>query len=253
MRSLVFLAPVGASYAAARMAAPGLWQSAGWQGVAAHVAQVAVVGIVAAVLCERALRRVVPLASLLNLTLVFPDRAPSRFGLALRSGTIRQLKQGTVRLPSDHQHAAEDLVAMVTALGRHERLTRGHTERVRAYADLIAEQLGLSTSDRELLNWGSLVHDVGKLTVPADILAFDGRPSAEEWEIICRHPVAGAEMVEPLAGWLGDWRLAAGQHHERWDGQGYPSGLAGTEISLAGRIVAVADAFDVITSNRSYK
>ncbi|MDH3301123.1 MAG: HD-GYP domain-containing protein [Acidimicrobiia bacterium] len=253
VRLVVFLGPVVASYGAARIAAPGLWRPAGGYGVAAHVGQVAVVGIAAAVLSERALRRLLPLASLFNLTLVFPDRAPSRFGLALRSGTVRHLQRGSVRLSSDHQQAAEELVAMVTALGRHERLTRGHTERVRAHADLIAQQLGLSERDRSLLSWGALAHDVGKLTVPAQVLSSDGRPTDDEWQVLRQHPAAGGEMVEPLAGWLGEWRLAAAQHHERWDGQGYPAGLSGTEISLAGRIVAVADAFDVITSKRSYK
>ena len=145
------------------------------------------------------------------------------------------------------------LLAMVSALGRHERLTRGHTERVRATTDLIAERLGIPQRDRDLLGWAALVHDVGKLHVPAEILASPSQPTAQEWQILRRHPAAGAAMVEPLAGWLGEWRLAAGEHHERWDGGGYPKGLAGNDVSLAGRIVAVADAFDVITSTRSYK
>jgi hypothetical protein len=203
------------------------------------------------------MRRLLPLAALLNMTLVFPDQAPSKFGVALRSGTARQLRkalvEGQVDWPADDQQAAELLVGLLADLGRHERLTRGHTERVRAYADLIGAEMGLDARQRELLHWGAMAHDLGKLTVPPEVLNKNGRPDDDEWALIREHPAAGDRMLEPLAGWLGEWRLAAGQHHERWDGKGYPAGLQGTEISLAGRIVAVADAYDVITSTRSYK
>ena len=89
--------------------------------------------------------------------------------------------------------------------------------------------------------------------MPTEILTKPGRPTDPEWEVLRRHPEYGDALVAPLRGWLTDWADAVAQHHERWDGQGYPRGLAGEEISLAARIVAVADAFDVITSVRSYK
>jgi hypothetical protein len=257
VRALVALVPILVAFVTTHFAAPGLWRPAGWVGVAIFLVQGAVVGSAAALLADRASRRLLPLAALLNVTLVFPDRAPSRFGVALRSGTIRQLRaslqQGRVEWPRDHQLAAEQLVAMMGELGRHERLTRGHAERVRAYSELIGEEMGLGSGDRELLHWAAIVHDIGKLTVPPEILNKDGQPTDEEWEILKRHPAAGGELLAPLASWLGDWRLAASQHHERWDGAGYPHGLRGTEITLAGRIVAVADAYDVVTSVRSYK
>ncbi len=98
-----------------------------------------------------------------------------------------------------------------------------------------------------------MLHDLGKLNVPSEILNKPGSPDETEWAILQTHPTAAAELLEPLRPWLGDWINAAAEHHERWDGAGYPLGLAGTEISLAGRITAVADAFDVITSRRSYK
>lgn len=250
----MLLAPIVASFAVTRLLSPGLWHPGGAFGLIVFVIQVAAVGTVAALVAQRALRRFLPLATLLNLTLVFPDRAPSRFGVALRAGSLTRLRDSLdVDLPSDHQLAAERLVELVTALGRHERLTRGHTERVRAYSDLIAEEMGLSVEARQKLAWAAMIHDVGKLTVPAEILSLPGKPNDEQWAILRNHPTAGGHIVEPLAGWLGEWRLAASQHHERWDGGGYPLGLAGTEISLAGRIVAVADAYDVITSARSYK
>ena len=257
VRAVLMATPILASFAVTRVVAPALWHPAGWRGLITFIAQAAVVGSVAALLTDRVVRRLMPLAELLNMTLMFPDRAPPRFGVALRSGTIRQLKgsldAGDLVWPKDDQRAAEQLIAMVGALGRHDRLTRGHTERVRAYTNLIAEELGLSRHDRELLHWAALAHDIGKMTVPPEILNSDNQPTDEEWEILSQHPSAGGEMLEPLASWLGEWRLAASQHHERWDGAGYPAGLVGAEIGLAGRIVAVADAFDVITSRRSYK
>ena len=220
------------------------------------VQSVAVASVVAA-LVERVTRRLIPLQVLLGMSLTFPDHAPSRFKIALRSGTLKKLRS---RVPdiSDGgtatvQQAAEHAVQLVTTLGKHERLTRGHTERVRAYTDLIAVELRLSDEDRTKLAWAAMLHDIGKLAVPAEILNKSSRPTESEWAILATHPAAGQELLGPLQEWLGDWLLAASQHHERWDGNGYPAGLAGDDISLAGRIVAVADAYDVITSHRSYK
>src|SRR4029079_16006149 len=114
-------------------------------------------------------------------------------------------------------------------------------------------ELGLDARALDLLNWAALLHDVGKLEVPHRILAKPGKPTEEEWEILRTHPRSGAELAAPLREWLGPWSAAIEQHHERWDGTGYARRLAADEISLAGRIVAVADVFDVITSTRSYK
>ena len=118
---------------------------------------------------------------------------------------------------------------------------------------MIGEELGLSARELELLNWSGLVHDIGKLEVPVEILNKVGRPTDAEWEILKHHPAAADRLIEPLRPFLGLFAESATQHHERWDGSGYPRGLAGTDITLAGRIVAVADAYDVMTSVRSYK
>jgi hypothetical protein len=218
-----------------------------WIGITAIATGVMVV-------TDRCIRRLLPIAALFELSLVFPDQAPSRFKLALRSGTVKQferkLEAGQVPTTQD---AAETLLGLSAQLGSHDRLTRGHSERVRAYTNVIAEEMGLSDEERNKLHWSALLHDIGKLTVPPEILNKAGRPSDEEWKILQQHPAAAEPFLEPLADWLGEWRLAATQHHERWDGTGYPKALAGSEISLAGRIVAVADAFDTITSVRSYK
>lgn len=203
-------------------------------------------------------RRLLPLGALLELSLVFPDQAPSRFELALRTGTVESLVERlrvmreTREAPST-QEAAEILLRLVAALSIHDAITRGHAERVRAYSYLLGTQLGLSRHELDSLNWAALLHDVGKLEVSPEILNKSGKPTDEEWQQLRRHPEYGEMLVEPLREWLGEWAEAVGHHHERWDGKGYPRGLAGEEISRAGRIVAIADVYDVITSARSYK
>ncbi len=253
----VFVAPLAAAWIAVALVRDAFFRPAGVLGIIVWVIQAVAVAWVVAAIVERLARGLLPLQVLLGMSLTFPDHAPSRFKVALRSGTLRKLKS---RIPdiSDRgtasvQQAAEHAVELVTMLGKHERLTRGHTERVRAYSDLIGVELGLSEEDRNKLSWSAMLHDIGKLAVPAEILNKDSRPTGSEWEILASHPSQGLELLAPLQDWLGDWLLATSEHHERWDGAGYPNGLAGLDISLAGRIVAVADAYDVITSHRSYK
>src|SRR6185437_9337610 len=149
--------------------------------------------------------------------------------------------------------SARLLLELIAALDAHDRLTRGHSERVRGYAVLIGKELGLHRRELDLLNWAALLHDVGKLEVAQEILTKPGRPSDQEWESLRQHPLFGEQLAAPLHDWLMGWSDAIGHHHERWDGKGYPRGLSGDDIPLSGRIVAVADVFDVITSARTYK
>jgi len=216
-----------------------------------------VIAWVAAILGERIARPLLPLASLLKMSLLFPDQAPSRFAVAWRSGSTRQLDRYVHGL-DDGVHrepvtAAVEILTLVTALSSHHRKTRGHSERVRAYTDLIADELRLPPGDRDRLRWSALLHDVGKITVHVDILDKAGTPSEAEWEILRQHPLEGQRILEPLREWLGEWGLAVAQHHENFDGTGYPFGISGEQISLGARIVSVADAFEVMTSTRSYK
>jgi hypothetical protein len=203
-------------------------------------------------------KRFIPLATLFSLTLVFPDSAPSRFGLALRTGTTRQLKAKIDGLDEDGlgdtpREAAESLLELVAALSKHDRITRGHSERVRAYSRMIGDEMELAEHDLERLHWAGLLHDVGKLYVPDEILNKPGELTEEEFEILKEHPVAGQRLVEPLTEWLGPSAAAVWEHHERWDGAGYPAGIPSEQTALASRIVCVADAFDVMTSVRTYK
>ncbi len=213
--------------------------------------------IVVAMLVERAARRMLPMAMLLRLALVFPEAAPSRFSMALRANSTRQLKrrisEGIVDETATPQEAATALLELSAALSVHDRMTRGHAERVRAYAVMIGEQLDLRDDELNKLQWAALLHDVGKLDVDATILNKPGAPNDEELKSLRQHPERGREYMGALGPWLGEWALAAWEHHERFDGTGYPAQLDGDEISLAARIVSVADSYDVMTSTRSYK
>jgi hypothetical protein len=207
---------------------------------------------------DRVTRRLLPLAVLLGLTLAFPDQAPSRFKIAMRIGTTLQLRRIVAdaragRVGETPAEAAEKLLELVGALSVHDRLTRGHSERVRTYTHMVGEELKITGPELDHLRWSALLHDIGKLLVSAEILNKPGKLTDAEFEAIKQHPEFGRELVAPLVGWLGDSARAVWEHHERWDGWGYPRGIAGTDISLAGRIVAVTDAFDVMTSTRSYK
>ena len=259
LRAFALIAPIAASVAFVHFVSQIIGPPSGsalrhvvwWVGLSAG-ATVVLVGI------DRLTRRLLPLAALLKLALVFPDEAPSRFRTALRAGTTAELegRLGQARTSGDAGtpvEAAERLLGFVAALSTHDRVTRGHSERVRAYAQMIAKELHLGRDEVDRLNWAALLHDIGKLEVPAEVLNKPGQPTDAEWTLIRRHPEAGARMAEPLRAWLGEWTDAISDHHERWDGSGYPSHTAGEDISLAGRIVAVADVFDVITSARSYK
>jgi HD domain-containing protein/Big-like domain-containing protein len=259
IRVFVFLVPIAGSVLFLNLAGrlvevptSSFWLFISWWLVMTASATIVLVAI------DRLARRLLPLAALYKLSLVFPDAAPSRFRTALRSNTVENLERRVARTKEENDRgtpveAAERLLSLVSDLDDHDRLTRGHADRVRAYTQLIAKEMRLGSHDRDLLNWAALLHDIGKLKVPSEILTKAGRPSDAEWGILRQHPEFGMALVTPLRGWLGQWSAAVVQHHERWDGNGYPTGLSGDRIALAARIVAVADAFDVITSARSYK
>jgi HD domain len=113
--------------------------------------------------------------------------------------------------------------------------------------------MNVPARDRDLLRWASILHDIGKLRVSPAILNKPGKPTDEEWALLRAHPMHGAQIASALLPWLGEWGDVIVQHHERYDGTGYPHGLAGRDISLGGRIVAVADAYEVMTATRAYR
>ncbi|WP_330332527.1 HD-GYP domain-containing protein [Streptomyces sp. NBC_00536] len=141
--------------------------------------------------------------------------------------------------------------ALVQAVDIKDRYTRGHSERVGQASAMIARELGMAEDRLEVVRIAGILHDVGKLGVPTRILRKDGPLTPEERRIIELHPEYGHEMVRGI-GFLGEARAAILHHHERVDGSGYPYGLTGEQIPVLARVVAVADAFDAMTSTRSY-
>ena len=143
------------------------------------------------------------------------------------------------------------LRVLAAALEAEDRYTRGHSDRVARYAGSIGRRMGLSTREVEAVRAAALVHDVGKLRIPAEVLNKPTRLTDAEFDLIKRHPVDGAEMVTSLGN--EELTSVVRHHHERMDGKGYPDGLAGEQIPLGARIIAVADTFDAITSVRPYR
>ncbi|MDR7555524.1 MAG: HD-GYP domain-containing protein [Armatimonadota bacterium] len=142
--------------------------------------------------------------------------------------------------------------ALVAAVEARDRYTAGHAHRVTVAALQVAQAMGLSGDQLRALAQGGMVHDIGKLDVPDAILNKRGALTAEEHVVVRRHPVVGHEMCKRL-GFMREELEVIRHHHERWDGSGYPDGLAGEAIPLLARILAVADVYDALTSDRSYR
>ena len=133
-----------------------------------------------------------------------------------------------------------------------DHYTHGHCERVAFFACVLADSMGMDSRSLFWFRLGALLHDIGKIIVPTEVLNKDGPLSPEEWAIMKRHPEAGLELVADI-DFPGDVRSVIRNHHERWDGTGYPDGLAGEEIPFAARILCVADVYDALTTARSYR
>ena len=143
------------------------------------------------------------------------------------------------------------LTVLANAIEVRSQYTRGHVERVTAYALILAHHAGLSDQHLSELRYGAILHDIGKIHVPEQILAKKEPLTEVEWKEIKLHPLTGAEMVKGIS-YLTSAIPIIRYHHERWDGRGYPDGLKGTNIPFAARIVSVADGFDAMTTTRSY-
>ena len=142
--------------------------------------------------------------------------------------------------------------ALTTALDAKNSYMCGHSERVAMLSLLLAGSMGLSASEQTRIHIGAHLHDIGKIGIPDVILNKKGKLTADEFGIICQHPAIGDNIVGKLKLFHSVADIVR-HHHERFDGKGYPDGLQGQEISLGARIVAVADAFDAMTSTRAYR
>jgi diguanylate cyclase (GGDEF)-like protein/putative nucleotidyltransferase with HDIG domain len=194
----------------------------------------------------------------------YPDDCTNRFELVtIADRNLYQAKitdsgiMGTTETQRTHRALRTEgsfdvLDAMVTAVDNKDRYTRHHSEDVTEYALWIAEELGYSEGTQRVIRIGGLLHDVGKIGVPEDILRKPGKLTDDEYETMKRHTQLGALIVGGVSGMESIIDIVK-SHHERWDGKGYPDGLAGEDIPLLGRLLAVADAVSAMTTERPYR
>ncbi len=166
-----------------------------------------------------------------------------------RANELEACRQAERREAAMFEQTAE---ALAGAIDAKDRYTHGHSTRVAALSRLIAREAGFSEHDCDQIYFAALLHDVGKIGVPDGIINKEGLLTDAEFEQIKRHPILGCQILSnirqsPLLS------VGAHYHHERYDGRGYPEGLRGEEIPAAARIIAVADAYDAMNSNRSYR
>ncbi|MDD2716585.1 MAG: TIGR00282 family metallophosphoesterase [Candidatus Wallbacteria bacterium] len=141
---------------------------------------------------------------------------------------------------------------LANAMDSKDPYTHGHSRRVAKYSVEIAKELGMTKNEVEDINFAALLHDIGKIGIRDNILCKPGRLTEEEYQIIKNHPVISAQILAPVE-FLRDKIPMVKHHHERFDGKGYPDGLRGKDVPLGARIISVADAFDAMTSDRSYR
>jgi diguanylate cyclase (GGDEF)-like protein/putative nucleotidyltransferase with HDIG domain len=195
---------------------------------------------------------------------VFPDEAPTRReALEMADANLRRAKSGGDIAPGmllDRLRPGKPgptggfsmLSAMVSSVDNKDRYTRTHSEQVLAYSQQIAQALGLDEQTKYYIQVAALLHDIGKIGVPDRVLRKPGKLTDEEYDAIKQHPMMGAVIVEAVPGFEKTVD-AIRHHHERWDGNGYPYGLHREETPLMARVMAVADAYSAMTSNRPYR
>jgi putative two-component system response regulator len=169
-----------------------------------------------------------------------------------RAELERALEQERIANEELRRTGLQGISHLLLAATLKDQNTGSHLLRVRRYVEAIAARLGLPAQLVEEFGYSSVMHDVGKIHTPDHILQSEHHLSAEEFEVIKQHCIDGEVMLGD-ARFFETARAVAREHHERWDGKGYPDGKKGSEISLAARIVSVADVFDALTSKRPYK
>ncbi|MDQ3985430.1 MAG: HD-GYP domain-containing protein [Actinomycetota bacterium] len=155
------------------------------------------------------------------------------------------------RAPGLPKPDAKSLEVVLSTINEYDAFAGGHPDRVATYAGELARLLGLSYSTVDLVKRAAFVHDIGKIFIPESIVEKPGALTTEEMEVVKMHPALGARMLEQRPG-MADLAPIVLHHHERWDGNGYPDGLAGSAIPVESRIIFVADAYDAMISKRPY-
>lgn len=149
-------------------------------------------------------------------------------------------------------HYMETIIALTSALEVRDPETNAHTSRIKDLAIAVADSMQVPSEVRKAVRLGAILHDVGKIGIPDSILLKPGPLDATEWEVMRQHPVIGERMLREIE-FLEPALPVIRNHHERWDGEGYPDRLSGEDIPLAARIVSVCDGFDAMTSDRPYR
>ena len=144
------------------------------------------------------------------------------------------------------------LFAFVTALEVRDLYTRKHSTRVARVAQIVAEEMGCTEEELDIINVAGSLHDIGKIGIRDDILLKPGRLTEDEYEKIKEHPAIGADIISKLGLWGREAQIIR-HHHERFDGRGYPDGLEGKQIPKLARILSVADCYDAMASDRAYR
>ena len=245
----LFILPIVAAWFAVRSTSGFYYRPDGFLELPLWLIQAILVTVATCYLVTRATRQFATLPSLLRVGLVWPGTAPSRVAIARTSATTNVLARTLTSLPTDEEAATVRAVEMVTMLSQDDAFSRGHAERTRDYADLIAVEMGLTEAERVRLQWGVLLHDIGKMAVSRNVIQKQGL-SANEWKQYREHTKSGERILLPLKDFLGSAYSVPSQHHERWDGTGYPDGAIGKRIGLEARICSVADAYDAMTYPR---
>ena len=168
--------------------------------------------------------------------------------LIARARSLLNLK----RFTDDLEHAETVILSLASAIEARDPNTEGHCDRLSVYGGRLAERLGLSPDQVEACRIGGIVHDMGKISVPDDVLLKAGPLTEEEWEIMKQHTVKGEEICRGLKSFK-DVLPIIRSHHEKRDGSGYPDGLKGDDIPLNARVLQVVDVYDSLTTERPYK
>lgn len=170
----------------------------------------------------------------------------------LKREVHRQTKLAEDRLASSERLFEETVMALAKTIDAKDAYTRGHSQRVARYARHIAYKLGWLEEEQRKIYFMGLLHDIGKIGVPEAIINKTARLTDEEYNKIKQHTVIGSEILELVAEFP-ELAIGARSHHERYDGKGYPDGFMGSRIPVYARVIAVADAYDAMTSKRSYR
>jgi putative two-component system response regulator len=176
---------------------------------------------------------------------------PLRFD-DLSASLWRALQKARARGPDGSVRVAAVHDALTRAVEAKDPTTHGHGDRVRRSCAIVGRAIGLSERELRILDGAAALHDIGKIGVPDAILCKPGRLTADEFDLIKKHPEVGARILEPVPG-LDEVRRCVIEHHERWDGRGYPFGRQREEVSLPGRVLILAEVFDALAHARSYK